>query len=77
MHGNIFEWCQDWYDEDYYKNNPREDPPGPAKVSDRVVRGGCWGSDGRRCRSANRFWFEPGNRRNNLGFRVAAVQSGS
>ena len=76
MHGNVWEWCQDWHDANYYKNSPREDPPGPAQASARVVRGGGWGDHGGDCRSAGRIGGEPGFRGSGLGFRVAAVQSG-
>ncbi len=77
MHGNVWQWCQDWYDANYYKNSPREDPPGPAQASLRVVRGGSWFNIGFDCWYADRFWFEPGNRGSAIGFRVAAVQSGN
>ena len=42
MHGNLWEWCQDWYDKEYYANSPTDDPPGPSGGSDRVLRGGSW-----------------------------------
>ena len=59
MHGNVWEWCQDWWDEDYYLNTPSVDPQGPASGSSRVLRGGGWDSVSRYCRSACRSWSNP------------------
>jgi formylglycine-generating enzyme required for sulfatase activity len=73
MHGNIWQWCADWYDAKYYSNSPRQDPRGPAEGSLRVVRGGCWGSGGRSCRSAYRVRGVPGGRSGDLGVRLALV----
>ena len=73
MHGNVAEWCQDWYDDEYYANSPTDDPTGPATGSFRVLRGGGWGSGAGFCRSALRYGYAPGYRDVNLGFRVARV----
>ena len=75
MHGNVWEWCSDGYAADYYKRSPVDDPPGPDGASDRVIRGGGWGYEPRRARSAYRGRFAPGYRSYNLGFRLARVQS--
>ena len=73
--GNVREWCQDWYESDYYGKNmrsdDREDPKGPEKGSDRVVRGGSWFDSPPNCRPANRLGRSPDRRNPFLGFRVA------
>ena len=76
MHGNVWEWCWDWYSADYYKEPPVDDPRGPSQATDRVIRGGCWGNDPRLVRSAHRSRVAPDHRGDYLGFRVARVQSG-
>ena len=73
MHGNVFEWCADRYDKDYYSSSGSKDPQVPAAGSKRVYRGGGLIHDGVCCRSADRFMSEPGFRCDYLGFRVAMV----
>jgi len=73
MHGNAWQWCEDWYDYGYYAQSPTNDPTGPATGSIRVARGGSWISPARNCRSAYRGSREPGNRYDGMGFRVSRV----
>jgi len=71
MHGNIWEWCSDWYGEDYYANSPKTDPRGPDSGSYRVLRGGGWYDGPQICRSADRGRSSPDLRDHSIGFRVA------
>jgi len=70
MHGNVYEWCFDWWNGTYDASSV-DDPRGPTAGSYRVLRGGGWGSDARFCRSASRNRSSPGYRFNYVGFRVA------
>ncbi len=69
MHGNVLEWCSDWYGP--YEPGPQTDPKGPETGSSRVRRGGGCFYSASRCRSANRDYYHPSFRYDNYGFRLA------
>jgi formylglycine-generating enzyme required for sulfatase activity len=74
MHGNVWEWCSDWYG--VYPKGSVSDPSGPSEGSDRVDRGGSWINGAANCRSARRSGYDPSDRSFNYGFRVALSSSG-
>jgi len=71
MSGNVYEWVQDWYGEDYYSVSPSTDPQGPDSGFARAKRGGGWRYNGTYCRSFNRGGSTPSYHYNYLGFRLA------
>ena len=70
MHGNVWEWCYDWFSSTYYTHSPSTDPVGPSDGIKRVTRGGAMRDTAKRCRSASRGKEKPGNRSLHGGFRV-------
>jgi formylglycine-generating enzyme required for sulfatase activity len=75
MHGNVSEWCADWFASDYYARSPRRDPTGPSAGSTRVIRGGDYSDVAEFCRSASRNNGLPTHRGSLFGFRVVLVPS--
>ena len=75
MHGNVFEWCADWFDRLYYRSPPVFDPQGPATGKHRVQRGGSFFHHPNFCRSCYRDFGEPNEVQSCVGFRVVREMS--
>jgi len=73
MHGNVGEWCADYYDQNYYEYTPTRDPRGPDSGKTRILRGGGWDFRAWDCRSASRKNFRPSANNNSFGLRLVRI----
>jgi len=75
MMGNVWEWCSDWFDKQYYETSPSKDPQGPIEGANRVLRGGGWRSKDYGLRTTDRNDFIPTSKKySDIGFRLARSQ---
>lgn len=70
MSGNVSEWCQDWYDENYYNNSPLNNPQGPSEGDSRILRGGNWHNYEWYARTSHRMCLNPFNTEDDNGLRI-------
>lgn len=71
MSGNVYEWCWDWYDADYYKKRTNANPKGPSTGADRILQGGSWSSPPTYLRCIKRYFGSPANLGGHIGFRLS------
>ncbi len=71
MAGNVWEWCNDWYQKNYYQSSPDENPLGPETGSEKVIRGGAWNTSESYLGCATRYSFRQNEKSYDIGFRIA------
>lgn len=72
MTGNVWQWCSDWYSDDYYLHSPAENPLGPSSGEGKVARGGSWLIEAKFCHISFRSKLDPDGTLNYFGFRLAS-----
>jgi formylglycine-generating enzyme required for sulfatase activity len=70
IYGNLWEWCNDYYNPDYYEKRNRKNPTGPEKGDYRVIRGGSWTNKTEMIKISNRNALLPSSNKINIGFRI-------
>jgi formylglycine-generating enzyme required for sulfatase activity len=73
MSGNVWEWCQDWHNTNYYNQSPRQDPQGARRGEFKMIRGGSWFNISIYARVANRSYYQPNGRFSSYGFRLIRI----